>query len=67
MLILGRNAGESIIIDGRVRVTVMEHRSTGKIRLAIDAPLDVRVDREEVHEKRMQEIYHTGLLQPVCF
>lgn len=47
MLVLRRKVGESIIINHNVRVTV--HQVIGNtIRLAIDAPKDVSVNREEL-------------------
>lgn len=47
MLVLRRKVGESIIINHNVRVTV--HQIIGNtIRLAIDAPKDVSVNREEL-------------------
>ena len=48
MLVLSRKRGESIVIDGKYRVEVLEIRGH-QIRLAIYAPDDVSVDREEVH------------------
>ena len=51
MLVLMRRVGESIIIDSDIRVTVVS--VTGeKVRIGIDAPPEVRVDRQEVHERR---------------
>jgi carbon storage regulator len=53
MLVLTRNVGETIVIDGRIRVTVVAIQG-GKIRLGVDAPHDVRVDREEIHKRRVE-------------
>ena len=50
MLVLSRKIGEEIIIDGRIRVTVTGIKGD-KARIGIDAPPDVRVDREEVHRR----------------
>jgi carbon storage regulator len=52
MLVLTRNVGETIVIDGTIRVTVIAIQG-GKVRIGIDAPDDVRVDREEVHKRRV--------------
>jgi carbon storage regulator CsrA len=41
------------MIDGRIRVMVAEVRGD-KVRIGIDAPADVRIDRREVHERRTQ-------------
>jgi carbon storage regulator len=49
MLVLSRKQGEDILIGDRVRVTVVEIRP-GRVRIGIDAPADIRVDRFEVRE-----------------
>ncbi len=49
MLVLSRKPGESIVIDGRIRVVVMDIRD-GKVRLGVKAPKDVPVHRREVQE-----------------
>lgn len=51
MLILQRLRGQSIIIDGRIRVTVIDMPTSGRVRLGIEAPSDITVHREEVQEK----------------
>jgi carbon storage regulator len=53
MLVLTRKIGEEIIIDGRIRVTVTQIKGD-KVRLGIDAPAEVPVDRQEVHDRRRQ-------------
>jgi carbon storage regulator len=56
MLVLSRRVGEVIVIGGMVRVKVVELRGN-KVRLAIDAPREVAVDREEVwDEKRANRV-----------
>ena len=47
MLILSRKRGESIVIGQRIRVTV-DRVDRHRVRLAIDAPDDVSVDRREI-------------------
>lgn len=47
MLVLSRKKNESIVINGNIVITVVEIRGD-KIRLAINAPKDVPVHREEV-------------------
>ncbi len=54
MLVLTRRIGEAIIIDGDIRVTVTGIQRD-KVRIGIDAPPHVRVDREEVH-RRVSEL-----------
>jgi carbon storage regulator len=53
MLVLTRNVGEKIVIDGNISVTVVAVKGN-KVRLGIDAPDHVRVDRQEVHERRAE-------------
>jgi carbon storage regulator len=50
MLILSRNVGQSIVVDGRIVVTIM--RLEGEtVKLGIDAPAEVPVHRQEVYEE----------------
>lgn len=51
MLILRRKAGESLILNDNIKVTVLESGSDG-VRLAIDAPKEVQILREELVEAR---------------
>jgi carbon storage regulator len=51
MLVLTRRIGEEIVIDGAIRVIVLDVRGD-RIRLGVCAPVSVRVDRQEVHERR---------------
>lgn len=58
MLALTRRIGESVILtlpDGRrVEVTITD-KSAGQVRLGIEAPKDVRIDRDEVFQRREKE------------
>lgn len=47
MLILGRREGQTIILDGNIRITILELRGE-HVRLGIDAPREVSIYREEV-------------------
>jgi carbon storage regulator len=47
MLVLTRKVGESIIINGNIKVTVTKVDG-GKVRLGIEAPPDVKVLRSEL-------------------
>lgn len=58
MLVLSRKPGESIVIDGRVVVTIVEVRA-GKVRIGVEAPEEVSVDRFEVHEAKKEEAKRT--------
>ena len=48
MLVLSRKVGESILISGSIRVTVVQSARNGCIRLGIEAPPEVKVLREEL-------------------
>jgi carbon storage regulator CsrA len=52
MLVLTRRIGEQIVIDGVISVTLVAIKGD-KARLGISAPPSVRVDRSEVHERRL--------------
>ena len=54
MLVLSRKVGETIVIDDRIRVTV-DRVSGGRVRLSVDAPPDVTVDRKEVWQRKQLE------------
>ena len=47
MLALTRRLGETLVINDDIRITVVDIR-TSQIKLAIDAPDDTRVYREEL-------------------
>ncbi len=53
MLVLSRKVGERVIIDGCITVTVVAVDGN-KVRIGIDAPPEIRIDREEVHRQRME-------------
>jgi carbon storage regulator len=54
MLILARKAGQSVVINGNIRVTVERIRRQ-VVRLKVEAPREIRVDREEVWIRRVCE------------
>lgn len=53
MLVLSRKKNESIVIDGAVKITVVEVRGD-KVRLGIEAPREVPIHRSEVYEAIQQ-------------
>jgi carbon storage regulator len=55
MLVLGRNVGESVIIDDEIVVTVLESKN-GQIRLGFTAPKDINIYREEIYNKTDKKI-----------
>jgi carbon storage regulator len=54
MLVLSRRQSETIVIGDNIRVQVLEI-SGGRVRLAIEAPSHVSVDREEIWERKQLE------------
>ena len=50
MLVLGRKPGEYIMIGDNIRVEVVRSKE-GDLRLAIDAPREMRIVRGEIYEK----------------
>ena len=49
MLVLSRKKNESIVIDGKIVITVVEVRGE-KVRLGIEAPRDVPIHRSEIYD-----------------
>jgi carbon storage regulator len=47
VLILGRRAGESIVIDGGIKIIVLSC-DRGGVRIGIEAPQDVTILRGEI-------------------
>jgi carbon storage regulator len=54
MLVVSRNVGESIVIGDAVVVTVVRVEG-GRVRVAVEAPAEVRVDRAEIAERRRND------------
>ena len=54
MLVLSRKPGESVCIGDDVRVTVVSTGSN-KVRIGIEAPDDVPVDRHEIRVSKEKE------------
>jgi len=57
MLVLTRRPGEQIVIDGNIRVTVVSVKGD-RVRIGIEAPPTVLVDREEIHARRQHSPNH---------
>ena len=49
MLCLTRAVGQRIVISGGITITVIQVKASGAVRLGIEAPPDVAVNREEVN------------------
>lgn len=54
MLVLTRRVGEKIIISDDICVTIVEV-SGDRVRVGVEAPRSVRVDRHEVHVRRQMD------------
>jgi carbon storage regulator len=59
MLVLSRRVGETVVIEGDIRVTVVSVTGN-KVRLGITAPEGVRVDRLEVHNRIAELVAPAG-------
>lgn len=49
MLVLSRKLNESIVINDNIVITVVGLDSSGRVRLGIDAPRDISINRGEIH------------------
>ncbi len=48
MLVLGRNIGDTIVINDNIYITIFETSAVGnKFKIAIDAPDDMKISRGE--------------------
>lgn len=55
MLVVTRKLGESLVIGGDCIVKIIDISTRGRVKIAIQAPPDVVVDRLEVHEKKLAD------------
>jgi len=53
MLVLTRRPGETIVIDGNIAITVVGVKGE-RVCLGVLAPKEVIVDRQEIHERRLE-------------
>ena len=63
MLVLSRQRDESIIIGDNVVVTVVDVRGD-KVRLGIEAPIEIPVHRREVYEAIQRENRMAAEMKP---
>lgn len=54
MLVLTRNAGETLRIGDEVTITILATKDN-QIKIGIDAPKDISVHREEIYQRIQQE------------
>lgn len=63
MLVLTRKVKETVIIDGKIKITVVAVDGD-KVKLAIEAPKDIPVLRQELYEaveKENRESLHVSI------
>ena len=65
MLILTRRPHESIRLGSRIRITVLGFKGN-QVRIGIEAPPDVSIDREEIWERKQIEVRMRGEGQPAA-
>lgn len=58
MLILTRKSGESVVMDGGIRVTVLSVHGT-TVRLGVEAPKATRIARSELLPRVCRGCYQT--------
>lgn len=54
MLLLTRNKYQSIMIGDEIKITILEIQGN-HVRVGIDAPKNVVINREEIHQRILQE------------
>ncbi len=54
MLVLSRRTAETLLIDGRIKVTVLQVRGK-RVRLGIEAPRHVLISRGELLEGQKRQ------------
>ncbi len=59
MLVLQRKKGQSLLLGDDIKVTVVEVTADG-VRLAIEAPKDVKILREELSEATKANLEAAG-------
>ncbi len=52
-LVLARRRGESIMIGDDIVITIGDVSDSGNVKVIVSAPRDVRVDRREVYENKI--------------
>ena len=53
MLVIGRKPGEYIMIGDDIKVKVVKS-DNGDLRLAVEAPRDIKITRGEIYEENLK-------------
>ena len=61
MLVLTRKLGESILIDNTIEIRFLGYLSYGRIRIAIDAPKDLHINRKRGRRNWVSDTKHNGV------
>lgn len=59
MLILSRKLGETLVINENIRITILDV-TNNQVRLGIEAPRNIAVDREEIYQRKVTEVSNSG-------
>ena len=62
MLVLGRNLGQSIVINGNITITFFKGLGDD-LKIAIDAPKEIKIVRGEVDAQLREEEATTAFLE----
>ena len=54
MLVLMRHINDVIVIDGNIRITIIDVLGN-KVKIGVEAPKEITVDRLEIAEKKRME------------
>lgn len=65
MLVLTRKDNEDVLIGENIVVRVIDSQE-GRVRLGIEAPLDIRIHRREVAERELSNPFGEGSGFDVC-
>jgi carbon storage regulator len=65
MLVLGRKENQRLIIDGNIVVTVVRIAG-GSVRLGIEAPADISIQREEIASAAVDGAHQRSLAAAAC-
>ncbi len=63
MLVLTRNNGQRICVGGGIVITVVK-TFKDRVRLGIEAPREVLVDREEVQQRKISGLHRDAKRTP---